>query len=58
MVFPAVGNIAGSAAMEASVALAIRKDALKMELWMEASSNQRLSRLLCDLDDVFKVRPP
>ena len=58
MVFPAVGNIAGSAAMEASVALAIRKDTIKMELWKEAAGNQRLIRLLCDLDDVFKVRPP
>ena len=57
LVFPAVGNIAGSAAMEASVALATRKDSIKMELWKEAAGNQRLIRLLCDLDDVFKVRP-
>ena len=58
MVFPAVGNIVGSTAMEASVALATRKDTLKMELWKEAAGNQRLIRLLCDLDDVFKVRLP
>ena len=58
LVFPAVGNIAGSAAMEASVALATRKDTIKMELWKEAAGNQRLIRLLCDLDDVFKVRLP
>ena len=32
LVFPAVGNIAGSAAMEASVALATRKDIIKMKL--------------------------
>ena len=56
LVFPAVGNIAGSAAMEASVALATRKDTIKMERWKEAAGNQRLTRLLCDLDDVFKVR--
>ena len=58
LVFPAVGNIVGSTAMEASVALATRKDTIKMELWKEAAGNQRLIRLLCDLDDVFKVRSP
>ena len=58
LVFPAVGNIAGSAAMEASVALATRKDTIKMELWKEAAGNPRLTRLLYDLDDVFKVRLP
>ena len=58
VVFPAVGNIAGSAAMEASVALATRKDIIKMKLWKEAVGNPRLIRLLCDLDGVFKVKFP
>ena len=58
MVFPAVGNIAGSAAMEASVALATQKDTIRMKLWKEAAGNPRLIRLLCDLDDVFKVKLP
>ena len=58
LVFPAVRNIAGSAAMEASVALATRKDTIKMELWKEAAGNQRLICLLCDVGDVFKVRLP
>ena len=57
LVFSAVGNIAGSAAMEAAVALATRKDSIKEGLWREAAGNPRLFQLLRELDDVFKVRP-
>ena len=57
LVFPAVGDIAGPAAMDASVAVANRKDAVVAKLWREAAHNPGLLELLRDLDEVFEVRP-
>ena len=60
LVLPAVGRIAGSAAMDASVAIALRKDAIKEGLWRIASGDPALLALLRELDDVLEVNrgPP
>ena len=55
LVFPAVGQIAGSAAMDASAAIALRKDALKEGLWRIASGNPAMLALLRELDDILEV---
>ena len=55
LVFPAVGQIAGSAAMDASAALALRKDAIKEDLWRIALGNPALLALLHELDGVLEV---
>ena len=54
--FPAMGQIAGSTAMDASAALALRKDAIKEDLWRIALGNPALLDLLCELDGVLEVR--
>ena len=51
-----MGQIAGSAAMDASVALALRKDAIKEDLWRIALGNPALLALLRELDGVLEVR--
>ena len=56
LVFPAMGQIAGPASMDAFVALAIRKDAIKEDLWKIALGNPALLDLLHELDGVLKVR--
>ena len=56
LVFPAVGQITGSAAMDASAAVALRKDAIKEDLWRIALGNPALLALLRGLDGVLKVR--
>ena len=60
LVFPAVGQVAGSATMDASVAVALRKDAVKESLWRAAAGDPALLALLRELDDVLEVRfaPP
>ena len=55
LVFPAVGQIAGSAAMDASAAVALQKDAIIEGLWKIASGDPALLALLCELDDVLEV---
>ena len=55
LVFPAVGQIAGSAAMDASAAVALRKDAIKEGLWRIISGDPALLALLHELDDVLEV---
>ena len=55
LVFPAVGQIAGPAAMDASMAVALRKDVIKEGLWKIASSDPVLLALLRELDDVLEV---
>ena len=55
LVFPAVGRIAGSAAMDASAAVALRKDAIKEGLCRIASGDPALLALLRELDDVLEV---
>ena len=55
LVFPAMGQIAGSAAMDASAAVALRKDAIKEDLWRIALGNLALLALLRELDGVLKV---
>ena len=55
LVFPAVGQIAGSAAMDASAAVALRKDAIKEDLWRIALGDPALLALLRELDDVLEV---
>ena len=56
LVFPAEGQIAGSAAMDASAAIALRKDAIKEDLWKIALGNPALLSLLHKLDSVLEVR--
>ena len=56
LVFPAVGQVAGSAAMDASVAVALRKDAIKEDLWKIALGNPAQLALLRQLDGVLEVR--
>ena len=60
LVFPAVGQVVGSAAMDASVVVALRKDAVKEGLWRAAAGDPALLALLHELDDVLEVRfaPP
>ena len=53
--FPAVGQIVGSAAMEASAALALRKDAIKEDLWRITLGNPAQLTLLRELDGVHEV---
>ena len=55
LVFPAVGQVAGSAAMDASVAVALRKDAIKEGLWKVAAGDPTLLAVLRELDDVLEV---
>ena len=55
LVFSAVGQIAGSAAMDASAAIALRKDAIKEGLWKIALGDPALLALLRELDDVLEV---
>ena len=55
LVFPAVHRIAGSAAMDASAAVVLRKDAIKEGLWKIALGDLTLLVLLRELDDVLKV---
>ena len=55
LVFLAVGQIAGSAAMDASVAVALRKDTIKEGLWKIALGDPALLSLLRELDDVLEV---
>ena len=55
LVFPAMGRIAGSAAMDASAAIVLRKDAIKEGLWRIASGDPALLALLRELDDVLEV---
>ena len=55
LVFPAVGQIAGSAAIDASVAIALWKDAIKEGLWKIALDDPTLLALLRELDDVLEV---
>ena len=56
LVFPAVGQVAGSAAMDASVAVALRKDAIKEGLWRVAAGDPAQLALLRELDDVLEVK--
>ena len=56
LVFPAVGHIAESAAMDAFAALALRKDAIKEDLWRIALGNPALLALLRELVVVLEVR--
>ena len=56
LVFPTVGQIAGSAAMDAAAAVVLRKDAIKEGLWKIASGDTALLALLRDFDDVLEVR--
>ena len=56
LVFPAVGQIAGSAAMDASAAIALRKDAIKEDLWRIPLGNPMLLTLLRELDGILEVR--
>ena len=53
--FLAVGQIDGSAAMDAAAAVALRKDAIKEGLWKIASSDPAMLALLRELDDVLEV---
>ena len=55
LVFPAVGQIAGPAAMDASAAIALRKDAIKEGLWKIALGSPALLALLRELDGVLEV---
>ena len=55
LVFPTVGQIAGSAAMDAFATLALRKDAIKEDLWRIALDNPVLLALLRELDGVREV---
>ena len=55
LVFPAVGQIAGSAAMDASTAVVLRRDAIKEDLWRIALGNPALLALLHELDGVLEV---
>ena len=55
LVFPAVGQIAGSAAMDASTAITLRKDAIQEGLWKIALGDPALFVLLRELDDVLEV---
>ena len=55
LVFPAVGQIAGSAAMDASAAIALRKDAIKEGLWKIALGSPVLLALLHE-HGVLEVR--
>ena len=55
LVFPAVGRIAGSAAMDASATVALRKDVIKEGLWRIASGNPAFLALPRELDDVLEV---
>ena len=54
-VFPTVGQIAGPAAMDASVAITLRKDAIKEGLWKITLGEPALLVLLRELDDVLEV---
>ena len=56
LVFPAVGQIARPAAMDASAALALREDALRDDLCRIALGSPALLDLLCELDNVLEVR--
>ena len=56
LVFLAVGCIAGPDAMNASVPLALWKDAIKEDLWKIALGNPTLLDLLRELDGVLEVR--
>ena len=55
LVFSAIGQVAGSAAMDASVAVALRKDAIKEGLWRVAVGDPALLALLRELDNVLEV---
>ena len=55
LVFPAVGQIAGPAAMDAYAAVALRKDAIKDGLWKIALGSPALLALLRELDGVLEV---
>ena len=56
LVFPAVRQIAGSAAMDAFAAVALRKDVIMEDLWRIALGNPALLSLLHKLDSVLEVR--
>ena len=56
LVFLVVGQIAGPDTMNASVALALRKDAIKEDLWKITLGNPALLDLLRELDGVLEVR--
>ena len=51
-----MGQVVGSAAMDASVAIALRKDTVKEGLWRAAAGDPTLLALLRELDDVLEVR--
>ena len=55
LVFPAVGQIAGPASMDASTTIALRKDAIKEGLWKITLGNPALLALLHELDGVLDV---
>ena len=50
-----MGQIAGSAAMDASAAVAHRKDVIREGMWKIASGDPVLLALLHELDDVLEV---
>ena len=50
-----MGQIAGPAAMDASAAIVLRKDAIKEGLWKIALGDPALLVLLRELDDVLEV---
>ena len=56
LVFPAMGQIAGFAAMDAFAAIALGKDAIKEDLWRITLGNPALLALLHELDGVIEVR--
>ena len=56
LVIPAVGQITGPAAMDASAAIALRKDAIKEDMWRISLGNPALLALLHELDGVLEVR--
>ena len=56
LVFPAVGCIAEPYARNGSMALALRKDDIKEDLWKISLGNPMLVDLLRELDDVFEVK--
>ena len=50
-----MGQIAGPAAMDASAAIALRKDAIKEGMWKIALGDPALLVLLRELDGVLEV---